>query len=165
MSPNDELVQLVDEQNNPTTAVSRWEMRTKRLLHRCTYVFVFNSARQLFVQTRTMTKDIYPGYFDLAAGGVTAAGESYDHGAVRELEEELGISGVAIKHHGVVYFEDELSRVFGAVYSCVWDGPMRFQPEEVVDGRFLELSAIHEMAAAGAKITPDSLQALQLVED
>ncbi len=161
MSPAEELVQIVDEQNQPTGVVSRLQMRRQRLLHRCTYVFVFNSKGELFIQQRTLTKDIYPGFLDLAAGGVTLAGESYDSGAVRELAEELGITGVALKSHGVLYFEDNLSRVFGAIYSCQWDGPMCFQSEEVVSGYFVNVAEVFRMEERGEQITPDSLQAFR----
>ncbi len=50
---------------------------------------------ELYVHRRTETKDVYPGYLDVCAGGVNAAGESYDTCAARELEEELGVSGEA----------------------------------------------------------------------
>ena len=161
MSPSNELVQIVDDQNRAVAAAPRHEMRSQRLLHRCTYVLVFNSAGQLFVQTRTLIKDIYPGYLDLAAGGVIAAGESYDEGASRELQEELGVTGTPLTSHGVLYFEDKLSRVFGGVYSCLWDGPMRFQPEEVADGSFMTIEEIFQKAEAGEHITPDSIEALR----
>ncbi len=161
MSPAEELVQIVDEQNRPISVVPRSQMRRQRLLHRCTYVFVFNSKGELFIQQRTLTKDIYPGFLDLAAGGVTLAGESYDFGAVRELAEELGITRVALKSHGVLYFEDSLSRVFGAIYSCQWDGPMSFQPEEVVGGYFVNVAEVFLMEERGEQITPDSLQAFR----
>ena len=161
MSPSSELVQIVDEHNREAAIAPRHEMRSRRLLHRCTYVLVFNSAGQLFVQTRTPIKDIYPSYLDLAAGGVIAAGESYDDGARRELEEELGVAGTPLTSHGVIYFEDKLSRVFGGVYSCTWDGPMRFQPEEVVGGSFMTIEEVFRKADAGEKITPDSIEALR----
>ena len=155
-----ELVQIVDEQNHESGTAPRNIMRTQRLLHRCTYIFVFNSQREIFVQQRTLTKDIYPGFLDLAAGGVIVAGESYVVGAQRELAEELGISGVPLTHHGVIYFEDKLSKVFGAIYSCVWDGPMQFQVEEVAGGKFYSVDEVLRMEAECAQITPDSLAAL-----
>ena len=161
MSPANELVQIVDAQNREVAVATRHEMRTQRLLHRCTYVLVFNERGDLFVQTRTLIKDIYPGYFDLAAGGVIAAAESYDDGALRELYEELGIAGAPLTSHGVLYFEDALSRVYGAVYSCKWDGPMIFQPEEVADGSFTTIEDIFKRVEAGDKITPDSVEALR----
>ncbi|NIR17298.1 MAG: NUDIX domain-containing protein, partial [Desulfobacterales bacterium] len=68
-----------------------------RLPHRATYILVFNSGGELYVQKRTQTKDVFPGYYDVAAGGVVLAGESYEEGAVRELLEELGIRGTPLE--------------------------------------------------------------------
>jgi len=66
-------------------------MRAENLPHRATYIFVLDSEGRILVQRRTDTKDLFPGYHDLAAGGVVAAGESYEECALREAEEELGI--------------------------------------------------------------------------
>lgn len=131
MNPADELVAIVDEQNNVTGAARRADMRAHRLLHRSTYIVVTNSAGELYVQRRTMNKDIFPGYWDPVTGGVVAAGESYEQGAVRELEEEMGIAGVELQTHFDFLYEDDRSRVWGRVFSCRWDGPIVPQPEEV----------------------------------
>ena len=48
----------------------------------------------LYVQKRTLTKDVYPGYYDVATGGVLQAGETYEQSAERELAEELGIRNI-----------------------------------------------------------------------
>src|SRR3954470_19283944 len=124
-APQNELVAIVDEKNQITGAVTRREMRERKLIHRATYVFVFNPEGQLYVQHRTMTKDVYPGFYDLAAGGVVQAGESYGESAVRELEEELGIAGVALTPWFEFYHEDEYSRVFGFSYGCEYEGPLK----------------------------------------
>ena len=86
MDPGGEIVQVVDEDNRETGAVTRREMRARGLVHRASYILVFNSRGELFVQKRTVSKDIYPGYLDVAAGGVVLAGESYEEAARRELE-------------------------------------------------------------------------------
>ena len=38
----DERVQIVDEANNLTGAATRAEMRAKNLIHRCSFIMVFN---------------------------------------------------------------------------------------------------------------------------
>src|SRR5262245_39455024 len=98
MSSADEIVTIVDDHNEVVGSATRREVRAGRLPHRSTYILVFNSSGDLFVQKRTLTKDIYPGYYDPVAGGVVLAGESYEAGAVRELEEELGIRPVLERH-------------------------------------------------------------------
>ena len=131
MAVVDEIVGIVDEHNRVVGAVPRSEMRAKHLPHRSTYILVFNSQGQLYVQKRTLTKDVFPGYYDLATGGVVLAGESYEQGAARELEEELGIRDVPLTKLFEFYFEDENNHVWGGVFTCVYDGELRLQEEEV----------------------------------
>ncbi|MBW2484328.1 MAG: NUDIX hydrolase, partial [Deltaproteobacteria bacterium] len=74
MNPEDEIVLIVNMKNKVTGSAPRHEMRAKGLPHRAAYILVFNSTGELFVQKRTMSKDIYPGHYDIAAGGVVLAG-------------------------------------------------------------------------------------------
>lgn len=159
MNPADEIVAIVDAHNNVIGSAPRREARAKKLPHRSTYIFVFNSRGELFVQQRTMTKDIYPGYYDPCTGGVVLYGESYELSAARELEEEVGIREVPLAWHFNFYFEDELGRVWGSVFSCVYDGAMVLQAEEVASGEFLPIDTILQRAQT-ALYTPDSVLAL-----
>ena len=75
-------------------AVSRRIMRQQNLIHRASYILVFNRRRRtLHPKKDPRTKDVYPGYWDLAAGGVVLAGESYEESAVRELRRGVGGTG------------------------------------------------------------------------
>ena len=49
---DDEIVAIVDENNRVIGSSTRREMRCKRLIHRATYIFVFNGRGELFVQKR-----------------------------------------------------------------------------------------------------------------
>jgi 8-oxo-dGTP pyrophosphatase MutT (NUDIX family) len=160
MNPADEIVQIVDEQNQEVAQVSRRVMREGGLVHRACYILVFNRNQEIFVQKRTMTKDIYPGYLDVATGGVVLAGESYELSAKRELAEELGVRKVALKSHFDFYHEEDNNRVWGRVFSCMAEGPFVLQPEEVEDGFFLGVDAVQSLAAA-EKFTPDGLMVLK----
>ena len=117
-------------------------------LHRVTYIFVFHTDGRLFVQKRTTTKDLYPGYYDLAAGGVVCVGESYEESAQREAEEELGITK-PLDAHFKFYFEQDNNRCWGKVFSCVHDGPFVLQAEEVESGEFVALDRV-----TGGEINP-----------
>lgn len=139
MDPGEEVVTIVDERNRVLGSALRREMRARNLPHRAAYVLVLNSQRELFVQKRTMTKDVFPGYYDPAAGGVVLAGESYLECATRELEEEMGIRGAALETLFDFYFEDERSRVWGTAFSCIYDGEIVLQAEEVESGAFMPM--------------------------
>jgi isopentenyldiphosphate isomerase len=137
LNPAEEIVQIVDKDNREIAAIARGLMREQRLIHRASYILVFNTAGELFVQKRTVSKDIYPGYWDVAAGGVVLAGESYEQSAQRELAEELGVKGIKLKFRFDQYYEDKDNRVWGRIFSCNHNGPFRLQPEEVEYGRFM----------------------------
>ena len=159
MSAAEETVIVVNERDEVIGSAPRSRMRRDRLIHRTTYVFVFSSRGELFVQERTPTKDLHPGWYDLAAGGVLVVGETYEESAYREAEEELGLRGVVLTEHFKMYFEDENSRSFGRAYSCVYDGPFVLQPEEVASARFVPPEAI--LAGEVAPLTPDSRAAFE----
>jgi len=156
----DEIVTIVDEQNNVVGAAPRWQMRAEGLPHRATYILVFNAAGDLFVQKRTLTKDIYPGYYDVATGGVVLADETYRASAARELAEELGVRGVELRQHFDFYHTDHGNRVWGRVYSCAYDGHVVLQEEEVESGDYYPLEKIMKLSAR-EPFTPDGLYVLR----
>jgi 8-oxo-dGTP pyrophosphatase MutT (NUDIX family) len=147
MGSASEIVAIVDRDNNLIGKTTRREMRSTGLPHRATYILVFNSAGQLFVQKRTTTKDIYPGCYDPAAGGVVLDGETYEQGAYRELEEEMGIRDVPLEREFDFFFEEAHFLVWGRVFSCSYDGPLKLQAEEVQSGSFMSIPDILALAA------------------
>lgn len=158
--PGDEIVAIVDADNRVVGSMPRREMRAQRLPHRSTYVLVFNSRGEVYVQKRTRTKDVFPGHYDPVAGGVVLAGESYIEGARRELEEEMGIRAAPLESLFEFYHADEHSRVWGAAYRCVYDGPVTLQEEEVESGAFMPVDAVFQ-AATTQPFTPDGLYVLR----
>jgi len=163
VSAVEEIVPIVDREDNIVDRVPRRVMRARALRHRVTYIFVFNSAGEIFVQKRTPTKDLYPGYFDLAAGGVVCVGESYEESASREAEEELGIRDKPLEPHFKFYFEQDDNKCWGKVFSCIHDGPFVLQAEEVASGEFVDIDRI--IRGDIAPITPDTLAVLKRLID
>lgn len=154
-----EQVIHVDEADRELGVTARGDMHAKGLIPRCTFIFVFNSRGELCVHQRTPHKRLYPGFWDVAAGGVVAAGETYRQGAQRELAEELGIAGVELQAHFRFFFQSEQSRLWGKVYSCTWDGPVVMQPEEVAAIRWVDPHQVWQRA--NERYAPDSMQALE----
>ncbi|MBU0910069.1 MAG: NUDIX hydrolase YfcD [Proteobacteria bacterium] len=156
---SEELVAIVDEENRVVGCASRGVMRRYHLIHRATYILLFNSQGELFVHQRTESKDVYPGYYDIAAGGVVKAWEDYDLSARRELAEEVGISGVPLTPLFDFYLQDENNKVWGRAYSCVADGSITLQEEEVQWGRFMNMRDLQQLRAEKF-FTPDGLYLL-----
>ncbi|MBI3823748.1 MAG: NUDIX domain-containing protein [Planctomycetes bacterium] len=141
MNPADELVDVIDDAGNTIGVVTRREMRARGLPHRCTYVLVFNHRGELFIHLRTPTKDVNPSLWDVAIGGVLAAGESFDQGMRREIREELGIDADAVELFPVRY-ADERTSVRAMAYRLNHDGPFELQAEEIVRGEFVPIDDV-----------------------
>ncbi|MFN8193409.1 MAG: phosphotransferase [Nocardioidaceae bacterium] len=133
----DEQVALYDEQGRPCGSAPRSRMRAENLRHAATAVVVRDPWGRVYVHRRTDTKDVYPGRRDFAAGGVVAAGEDPFVAAVRELEEELGVAGVPLTSLGEGDYADAHTDYHGFCFTSAWDGPVRWQPEEVVSGEWM----------------------------
>ena len=163
-NPGEEIIQIVDRNNLETETLPRRIMREKGLIHRASYILVFNEQQELFLQKRTATKDIYPSCWDVAAGGVVLAGESYEESAAREFAEELGVDGVSFTPLFDQYFEEGDNRVWGRIFSCVHNGPFQLQKEEVAFGCFMSVSDIFKLSEK-EKFTPDGIAILRKVSN
>uniref|UniRef100_UPI0020C343C6 NUDIX domain-containing protein n=1 Tax=Salmonella enterica TaxID=28901 RepID=UPI0020C343C6 len=72
--------------------------------------------------------------------------------ARREAAEEFGRAGVPFAEHGLIYFEDQQCRVWGALFRCVSHGPFALQEDEVSEGCWL---TPEEITARCDEIKPD----------
>jgi isopentenyldiphosphate isomerase len=155
-----ESIAWVDEQDRLLGALPRAQLRQRGLIGRGTFVLLFDSQGRLCVQQRTLSKAVYPGHWDAAAGGMVQAGESYALSAERELAEELGVTGVPLQEHGRFLFEAPGNRLWCGVFSAVWDGPLVLQPEEISQVRYLTAEELIRQCSL-EPWCPDSLEALR----
>src|SRR5580765_8819639 len=89
-------IQIVDENDQPTGSATKEEAWQGGLYHRIVRVMVEDEAGNILLQKRTETKETYPGCWDNSAAGHVDAGEDYETAALRELAEELGITGYSL---------------------------------------------------------------------
>lgn len=155
----EEMVDILNLEGEVIGVATRLEMRRDRLPHRCVYILVFNQCGEIFIHLRTASKDVFPSHWDVCAGGVVAAGEDFETGAYRELQEELGVSTQA-EFLFPFRYEDDKTIVFAKVYLCIHEGPFILQKEEVVCGEFVSLKEL-EKRLVGEKFCPDGLKVLQ----
>lgn len=156
MGKPDELVDIVDEDDQVIDTVPRRRMRAEVLRHRSVAIVVVDSRDRLLVHRRALDKDVWPGRWDLAAGGVVAAGETYSTAARRELAEELGIDDCPLTDLGAgVYTDESVSAIYRA-YLARWDGPISFDDGEVVEARWVGRSELDTLLATESFV-PDSI--------
>jgi isopentenyl-diphosphate delta-isomerase type 1 len=139
-----ELFDVVDAEDNVLRSELRAVVHREKLMHRAVHVFVFNAAGQLYLQRRSLTKDSAPGKWVSSCSGHVDSGEDYDHAAPRELREEIGLT--APKNLERVFKEapcKQTGHEFVWVYRCESEGPFTLDPEEVSDGKWINLDELN----------------------
>jgi len=140
---------VLDADGRPVGVATRAKMRARNLRHRVVFVVVRSSSAEILLHRRSDAKDLWPGRWDLAVGGVLTAGEGWFSAAARELEEELGVAGELAELGGGNY-RDGYVDVVGRVFTVTHDGPFRFADGEVVEARFITLSELPASLRANA---------------
>lgn len=154
--PSGELVDVLDRDGRVVGTATRGAMRAGRLRHRCTFVVVRRGDGRVLVHRRSEDKDLWPGRWDLAAGGVVGAGEGWEAAAARELAEELGIIGAVLEPLGGGTYADEHVDEVARVWSTTWDGPIEFTDGEVAEAHWVTPSELRERLGRD-RFVPDSL--------
>jgi isopentenyldiphosphate isomerase len=154
-----ELVEHVAPDGSVIEVVTRARMRAENLRHRSVAIVVQSTDGRLLVHRRADHKDVFPGWWDIAAGGVVAAGEVSDDAARRELAEELGIGDVTPEFVTEGRYDDEHAREICRVYRVVHDGPYRFDDGEVTEVRLVDCAGLAELLAT-ERVLPGSVAML-----
>jgi len=117
------------------------------LRHRAVHVFIFNRAGELFLQKRSRWKDRHALLWDSSAAGHVNAGEDYDETAVRELEEELGVTatlGRVVK----LACSEKTGWEFIWLYRGEHDGPFQLAKAEIEYGEFFPIEIVDRWVKA-----------------
>ena len=143
-----EYFDIVDQSGNPTgKTVERTIAHEKGIWHRTSHVWLFRrkgDKLQVLLQKRTMTKDSFPACFDISSAGHIPAGVGFVASALRELEEELGITAgpddlifcgdrkiiTDDVFHGKPFHDRQYSRVF-LMWCDKEENHFTLQPEEI----------------------------------
>jgi isopentenyldiphosphate isomerase len=144
-----ELFETFDDTGRSTGLVPREDVHARGLWHRSAHVFLFDRRGALWVQRRAAGKDLFAGRWDFSVGEHLKPGETYLQGALRGLQEELGVTGIELEpmgperrwrfelpESGVV--DRELQQAFRGRY----DGPLAPDPSEVADLKAVSLEAL-----------------------
>ncbi len=144
---------VVNKEDHVIGKETREKCHNTKLIHRSVYIFLNNSKKGIFIQKRSMMKDLYPGYYTGSASGHVTFGETYDQAALRELEEELGIKA-QLKRIGKFKCFSEIDNEISTVYLCNYDGDITINEDEISHGLFLNLKQIDEEIRHGKKKFP-----------
>jgi isopentenyl-diphosphate delta-isomerase len=139
----EEWFDVVNERDEVISRALRREVHARGLLHRAVHVLVFDRRARVFLQKRSMLKDLSPGLWDSSCSGHLDSGEDYDAAAVRELAEEIGVTVAQAPER---WFRltpcSETGWEFVWVYRLAHEGPFVLHPEEIEAGDWFPIEEV-----------------------
>ncbi|MBL7473071.1 NUDIX hydrolase [Robertkochia sediminum] len=152
----DEWVDIWTSEGSPTgEKVLKSEAHRKGLFHPTVHLWIGNSKQELLLQQRALQKKTFPGKWDVSVAGHISAGDQPLATAVRECEEELGITIdtadldlIAILRSEIKHSETLTDREFHHIYFTKLDLPLTaftLQKEEVAQVKWFPISQFKVM--------------------
>lgn len=118
---------------------------------------------EVLLQKRSSRKETFPGCYDASCAGHLSAGDSFVEGALRELEEELGLEAKEEDLYPAGIYPCQVDDYFGGVHVLdreisalfLYEKPVReeeltLQEEEVEGVCWIAFERLKELAASGA---------------
>lgn len=146
----EEWFPLVNEEGETIGKATRRECHSgSKILHPVVHLHIFNEAGDLYLQKRSMTKDIQPGKWDTAVGGHIDFGETVEEALRREVREELGITDFIPELITRYVFESAIEKELVNSFRTIYNGPFAPDPIELDDARFWSIAEIQETIGKG----------------
>lgn len=146
----EEIFPLVDEKGQVVGRATRKECHSgTMLLHPVVHLHIFDSSGRLYLQRRSIHKEIQPGKWDTAVGGHVDYGESIDEALLREVREELGITDFEPIHNFTYLYQSPIERELVYSYRTVYEGDIKIDPVEIDEGRYWPVEEILSQMGKG----------------
>lgn len=133
-------------------------------LHPVVHIHIIDRMSRIYLQKRSMRKDIQPGKWDTAVGGHVSYGEAILESVYREASEELKFTDFHPIHIITYEFESPVEREMVNVFAAVGSYDLTPDLDEVDEGRWWELSDIDAAMGKGV-FTPNFESEFQMIRD
>ena len=112
------------------------------LLHPVVHLHIINRNAELYLQKRSMKKDLLPGRWDTAVGGHVDYGEYLSEALHRKAGEELGFYDFNPLYLGSYVFQSNIEREMINIFAAVGNFTLHPDEDEVEEGRYWPLDEI-----------------------
>jgi isopentenyldiphosphate isomerase len=155
-SPPEEWFPIVDEDGNTIGKALRSVCHDGKsmLLHPVVHLHLFNRHGELYLQKRSMLKDIQPGKWDTSVGGHVNPGEDPGDAVIREASEELGLNDLSPRFLTRYVWQSSRERELVHSYTIISGLIPEVNKSEIEEGRFWTKEEITENLDRGV-FTPN----------
>jgi len=139
-----EIFPVVDEDGNTIGEAPRSVCHDgiSNLLHPVVHIHLLNRKGELYLQKRSVKKDIQPGKWDTSVGGHISPGETAESALRREAYEELKLSDLQTEFIGRYIWESPREKELVYSYSALSDDNPEINPDEIEDGKYWQVEEI-----------------------
>lgn len=123
-------------------------------LHPVIHIHILDRYSRLYLQKRSMNKDIQPGKWDTAVGGHVAYGETIIEAVYREAAEELKLTEFNPIYVETYEFESPVEREMVNIFAAIGSYELHPDLDEVDEGRWWDLADIDASIGKGV-FTPN----------
>ena len=131
-------------------------------LHPVIHIHIIDRFSRIYLQKRSMRKDIQPGKWDTAVGGHVSYGESLMEAVYREASEELGFTEFNPVYLETYEFESAIEKEMVNIFAVVGSYDLHPDLDEVDEGRWWELADIDASIGKGI-FTPNFESEFQMI--
>lgn len=150
-----EFFDIYTPEGTPTgKKVERSIAHEKGILHAAVHIYIYrirNGKTEILLQKRSDTKDSFPSCWDTSCAGHVSAGETFTEAALKELNEELGLSvspdslihlfNQLVEKISIFHSKTFCDREFNKIYKLYLDCPetaLSFQKSEISALRWMD---------------------------
>ena len=164
-APSGEMLPLVEPSGLVYGQASREYCHSgSHVLHPVVHLHIIDHFGRLYLQKRSMTKDLLPGYWDTAVGGHVSYGETIPEALFRETSEELGLEAFNPVGLGAYIWQTERDNEYVFVHAVLGHPELHPNAAEVSEGRWWTFEELDE--AMGKNIlTPNFESEFKRIRD
>ncbi len=131
-------------------------------LHPVIHIHIIDRFSRIYLQKRSMKKDIQPGKWDTAVGGHVSYGESIVEAVYREAYEELRLMEFNPIHIETYQFESSVEKEMVSIFAAVGSYELTPDLDEVDEGRWWPVEEIDANIGKGV-FTPNFESEFQMI--
>ena len=162
----DEFLDILTSDGKSTGKTSlKSEAHQKGLYHATVHVWFYTDDHKILLQKRASVKKVFPNLWDVSVAGHVAAGEKIENAAIREVNEEIGLTiseadltKIGLRKDEIVHPNRILDNEFKHLFLCKLTkeiSELTMQIGEVDDIQLFDLSILKNTIKHGDFMVPN----------